>query len=71
MDIKTRQEFELIPQGVSVTETEVSVYLRYRKDDTVATLRVSKEDLYACTVSIDQLVDIDPKDWHCVWGMKG
>lgn len=71
MEIQTRKEFDLIPQGVSSTETEASVYLRYRKDDTIATLRVPKDDFYKSVMSIDQVVEVNPTKWHGVWGTNG
>lgn len=41
----TRHEMELIPEGVSLTETEVAWYIRVRKGNSRITLRVRKKDL--------------------------
>jgi hypothetical protein len=70
MEIKTRKEFDVVPQGASITETEDAVYLRFREADAIITLRVPRENFYLPSVSIDKVVSIDGKDWHGVWGIK-
>jgi hypothetical protein len=70
MEIKTRKEFEEVPQGASITETEDAVYLRFREADSILTLRVPRGTFHLSSVSIDKVVGIDLKDWHGVWGKK-
>jgi len=55
MKMKTRKEGELIPEGASVTENDFSVYLRYRKGDTIAMLRIPKDNFYAYSAYVTQL----------------
>lgn len=70
MEIKTRKEMEVIPQGLSNTETKIALYLRYREQDTIITLRVPKGRIYESVVTIDQLVDA-PVNNTVIFGTKG
>jgi len=41
--VQERQEGTIIPQGISVTETEISFWVRIRVNDSIVTIKISKE----------------------------
>jgi hypothetical protein len=45
-EVISRKESELIPEGVSCTETEVAYYLRVRQGTEIVCMRVTKKLLY-------------------------
>ena len=50
---KRREEGSIIPEGVSLTETEVAWHIRIRKNDLITHIRVAKESLGAVSVSYE------------------
>lgn len=69
--IQKREECELIPEGVSCTETEDTYYIRVRQGNRKVVLRVPKNDYFGTCITIDEMVPADTKHWHGVWGTNG
>lgn len=71
VEVQKREECEIIPEGVSCTETDTSYYIRVKRGKAKVTLRVPKDNFFESFITIDELVDADPDKWHGVWGTNG
>ena len=71
VEAQVRQECELIPEGVSCTETETSYYIRVRRGKAKVTLKVPKDNFFESVLTVDEFATIDPSRWHGVWGTNG
>jgi hypothetical protein len=69
--IQKRDECELIPEGVSCTETETSYFIRVRRGRAKVTLKVPKDNFLESFMTINEFVTVDSKNWHGVWGTNG
>lgn len=66
--IQKREEAELVPEGVSCTETSLAYYIRVRKEDVYFTIRVQKDPFLLSSISEDRRVEASSSIWHGIWG---
>lgn len=66
-----RQEAEIVPQGISVTETSASVFIRVRVDDHQIIIKYDRQ-LNEINGLVEEFkVEASTSQWHGVWGTNG
>lgn len=61
--VQERAEATIIPQGISLTETELAYYIRVRTGKSIALVKVDKKTEQILYADLAQNID-DLKDWR-------
>ena len=69
--IRKREEGAIVPEGISVTETEDCTYIRIKVGDDVVFVRYSKKDNEIISYGEEVNGVIDSSKWLGIWGTNG
>lgn len=68
--VQERAEYTVVPEGISITETLISYYIRIRTKGQIVAVKIDKEteEIVSASQEIETSVD---RGWFGVWGTKG